>query len=192
MTIYSKDILFLGYSEEETILIEKLREIGCKVDCFKDEGFDIGKYDLVISFGYRNIIKKELISKTIIPIINLHISYLPWNRGSHPNFWSFFDSTPSGVSIHMIDDGIDTGPIIFQKYVDFDKNEITFTDTYKRLISEIEQLFLSNINDIINGNYSLKPQRGSGSYHKKSQLPKEFNGWDSNIVEEINRLNKIL
>ena len=48
---------------------------------------------------------------------------------------------------------------LFQKYVDFDKNEITFTDTYKRLISEIEQLFLSNINDIINGNYSLKPQK---------------------------------
>ena len=40
-------------------------------------------------------------------------------------------------------------PIIFQKYVNFDDNELTFKDTHKRLISEIEKLFISNIEDII-------------------------------------------
>ena len=46
-------------------------------------------YDLIISFGYKHIIKKEVISNSNIPIINLHISYLPWNKGAHLNFWSF-------------------------------------------------------------------------------------------------------
>ncbi len=27
-------------------------------------------------------------------IINLHISYLPWNKGAYPNVWSFIDETP--------------------------------------------------------------------------------------------------
>ena len=66
------------------------------------------------------LLKKRVLNNIIIPIVNLHISYLPWNRGAHPNFWSFFDATPTGVSIHLIDKGIDTGPIIVQKKVKLD------------------------------------------------------------------------
>lgn len=80
-----------------------------------------------------------------MPIINLHISYLPGNRGAHPNFWSFYDETPSRVSIHLIDTGIDTGPILFQKYVDFNQDEKAFSQTYKKLVIEIEKLFIENI-----------------------------------------------
>ena len=49
--------------------------------------------------------------------INLHISLLPWNRGSDPNLWSFLDDTPKGVSIHHIDAGVDTGDVIAQREV---------------------------------------------------------------------------
>ena len=42
----------------------------------------------------------------------MHISYLPFNRGAHPNYWSFKDNSPKGVTIHFIDNGIDT-------YIDF-------------------------------------------------------------------------
>lgn len=149
-------------------------------------------YDLIISFGYRHIIKKEFINRLNIPIINLFISYLPWNKGSHPNFWSFIDRTPAGVSIHLIDIGIYTGQILFQKYVNFEDSELTFRDTYKTLIYEIENLFKSNIQYIVSGNYSLKPQVLKGSYHQKIELPKQFAGWDSNIEEKIERLYKIL
>ena len=87
----------------------------------------IGNYDLVISFGYRHILKKSLIKQYKAPIINLHISYLPWNRGSHPNFWSFYDNTETGVTIHLIvDDKIDAGPILYRKRVIFSKKESTF------------------------------------------------------------------
>ncbi len=187
----SKKILFLGYGQDETILIDELRQIGCRVDCKQTKISKILDYDLIISFGYQHIIKEEVISNLNIPIINLHISYLPWNKGAHPNFWSFFDSTPSGVTIHLIDKGIDTGPIIFQKYVNFSDNELTFKDTYKRLLHEIEKLFISKIQNILTGNYHSKPQRGKGSYHEKGEMPKQFSGWDSNIEEEIKRLDEI-
>ena len=63
-------------------------------------------------------------------IINLHISYLPYNRGAHPNFWSFVENTPSGVSIHQVDSGIDTGKIVIQKQINFNllknKKKLTF------------------------------------------------------------------
>ena len=186
-----KSILFLGYDNKQTILIDELIKKDCNVFWFNNKIETIEKYDLVISFGYRHIIKKEIIEKTKIPIINLHISYLPWNRGSHPNFWSFFDSTPSGVSIHLVDSGIDTGPIIAQKIIKFDSLKMNFRETYSILINEIEKLFLRNIDQIINKTFTLTFQKEKGSYHSKSDLPKSFGGWDKNIKKEISRLQKL-
>ena len=79
---------------------------------------DISNYDWIISYGYNYIISKKIIKKAKNPIINLHISYLPYNRGSYPNYWSFKENTPKGVTIHHIDDGIDTGPVLVQKKLD--------------------------------------------------------------------------
>ena len=78
---------------------------------------------------------------SINDILNLHISYLPFNKGAHPNFWSFAENTPSGVTIHKINKKIDSGNIIYQKILDFElnknKKKLTFKDTYSVLISEI-------------------------------------------------------
>ena len=109
--------LFLGYNRKKTKLIKLLEAKGYKVTNInrKISFSDIDNNNLYISFGYRKIISKKIIQRAKRPIINLHLSFLPFNRGAHPNFWSFIEDTPSGVSIHEIDDGVDTGPIIFQK-----------------------------------------------------------------------------
>ena len=68
--------------------------------------------------GLSRMVTTILFLKTLNEVktlINLHISYLPYNRGSYPNYWSFKENTPNGVSIHHIDDGIDTGPVLVQK-----------------------------------------------------------------------------
>lgn len=185
-------ILFLGYPEEKTKLIDDLVKADCEVWHTEEKIKSTSGYDLVISYGYRYILKKHIIESSPAPIVNLHISYLPWNRGAHPNFWSFYDSTPSGVSIHLIDEGIDTGPIIYQKYVNFSAEEKTFSQTYNRLIQEVEQLFKENIENIIAKNFGAIPQRRKGSYHCVCDLPKDFSGWDSDIQIEVTRLDKIL
>jgi hypothetical protein len=185
-------ILFLGYSSEKTKLIELLIGRGCEVFCSDSKIDSFIGYDLVISFGYKHIITKDLIAETPAPIINLHISYLPWNRGAHPNFWSFYDCTPSGVTIHLVDEGIDTGPIIYQRYVNFNKLENTYSKTYSRLMKEIEQLFIENIDEIISKSFSCKPQRCKGTFHRLAELPKEFHGWDSDINKEVAWLDSIL
>ncbi|WP_454834180.1 formyltransferase family protein [Pseudomonas lini] len=185
-------VLFLGYSEGQTKLIDELIKLNCEVWHTKEKIKSTSDYDLVISYGYRHILKKDTIESSPTPILNLHISHLPWNRGAHPNFWSFYDSTPSGVSIHLIDEGVDTGPIIYQKYVNFSTEEKTFSQTYKRLIQEIEQLFKENAENIVTKNFIAIPQRRKGSYHRTSDLPKDFSSWDSDIQTEVTRLDKIL
>ena len=186
-----KKILFLGYNQKQTCLIDELISKECEVWHSNQKLKEIEDFDLIISFGYRHLINKNFLSKNKLPIINLHISYLPWNRGSHPNFWSFFDSTPSGVTIHLINHGIDTGDIIYQRFVHFNEKEDTFAKTHQRLIYELEKLFIDNIENIIMEKFVSKPQHHIGSYHKTSDLPKMFLGWDSKIKNEIQRLKNL-
>ena len=185
-------ILFLGYSQKHTLLINELVSKTCEVWHTDKIIHSTVGYDLVISYGYRHILNNEVIKSSKAPIINLHISYLPWNRGSHPNFWSFYDCTPSGVTIHLMDEGVDTGAIIYQRYVNFNKEENTFSKTYNKLIVEIEKLFIENIDELISNDFIATPQRSKGSYHSVADLPKEFAGWDSIIEEEVLRLDSIL
>ena len=186
-----KKITFLGYGKDETRLIYELEKRDCIVKRFnqKISNKDVEESDLIISFGYRYILNNKFISQCSCPIVNLHISYLPFNRGAHPNFWSFYDDTPSGVSIHLIDKGIDTGPILFQKKINF-ANEKTFVETHKRLFIEIEGLFVKNIELIIQKNWNEKKQVGKGTFHSLKDLPNGFSGWESVIEEEIKRLKK--
>tara|TARA_B100000029_G_scaffold263414_1_gene259593 strand:+ start:11653 stop:12432 length:780 start_codon:yes stop_codon:yes gene_type:complete len=192
-----KKILFLGYGKKSTKLIDEikfykknyhLRQTSKKVDLKT-----LKKFDSVVSFGYRHIIDNKIIKKLKIPIINLHIGYLPYNRGAHPNFWSFIENTPSGVTIHEVDKGIDSGKIVEQKMIDFqlfkNRNRLTFSSTYKELLNEVEDLFLINIEKIINNNFSSYKQIGKGSYHKKNELPKLLKNWNQNVYKTVIKFN---
>ncbi len=129
------------------------------------------KPDFLISYNYRYIIKKEVLDFfNDNNAINLHISYLPWNRGAHPNIWSFIENTPKGVSIHLIDEGIDTGDILVQKEVFIDEERHTLKSSYLLLNQEIQSLFKENWERIKNGQIIPKPQKGKGSIHYKKDL----------------------
>ena len=81
-------------------------------------------FDFGISYNYRHKINRPTIDYFDGKLINLHISYLPYNRGADPNLWSFIDDTPSGVTIHLIDEGLDTGPILIQKQPIFNNEKL--------------------------------------------------------------------
>jgi methionyl-tRNA formyltransferase len=191
-------ILFLGYKSKDTKIIKFLKKKNFLV---KEHGQKFLYYknsidtDAIISFGYRKIIKSSLIKKINRPIINLHMSYLPYNRGSHPNFWSFIDKTPSGVSIHEIDTGIDTGKIIFQKKINFKLNRLlTFEDTYNKLFIELENLFIKKWKLILEGKYKTKKNYflEQGTFHKKKDLPKNIYSWKISIYDYLKNYNKSL
>lgn len=194
-----KKILFLGYNKNQTKIINATKDFSKKFNIYTSNKVlnenDIKKFNNIISFGYKNIIPKKIISKYKNKIINLHISYLPFNRGSHPNFWSFVENTPSGISIHEIDEGIDTGKIIVQKKIEFDifanKNKYNFENTYKFLINEIENLFLSKLSSILNFDYQSYDQIGKGSYHIKNQLPSLLKSWNQKVYPTVIKYNKI-
>lgn len=79
------------------------------VDAIRELGADVA---LAMFFSY--IIKEPVLSLFPDGIINLHPSYLPYNRGSYPVVWAILEGTPAGATLHYLDAGVDTGPIIEQ------------------------------------------------------------------------------
>jgi len=185
-----KNVLFLGYKNKQTSLIRFLKKKNYKI---VQHGQQIltkkildQNFDLIISFGYKIIIKKKLLDHLKKPIINLHISYLPYNRGSHPNFWSFIDNTPKGVSIHEINKSIDSGKLIVRKRIIFKKLENhTFNSTYKILIRGIEILFKKNFSTIISEKYNKININTKGTYHSKKELPKSMISWNMKVKDYL-------
>jgi methionyl-tRNA formyltransferase len=145
------------------------------------------KFNFLISYGYRYVLKKEILDLFPNRAINLHISYLPYNRGSDPNFWSFIDGTPKGVTIHYLDEGVDTGDIIVQKEVVFDSLETeTLASSYQKLHTEIQNLFFQNWESIKSQRCSRRPQVGNGTVHKEKDKEAllhliEKDGWNTKL-----------
>ena len=83
-----KKCLFLGYNQNQTSLINFLKNKNFVVKNYKKiPSFKIFRQsDLIVSFGFRKIIRESFIKKLNRPIFNIHMSYLPFNRGAHPNF----------------------------------------------------------------------------------------------------------
>ena len=151
--------------------------------------------DFIISYNYRYLIEEEIIDNFPDQIINLHISYLPWNRGADPNLWSFIDDTPKGVTIHKITAGLDKGDILLQRKITFQDIETLYT-SYMKLQDEIQTLFIDNWNRLKNNLIFAESQVGKGSYHRRKDKEKILsllpNGWNTKIWElkEIIQTNR--
>lgn len=126
----------------------------------------------LISFNYRHIVPKDVLDCMAGKVINLHTSYLPYNRGSSPNFFSFADDTPKGVTIHLMDAGLDTGEILCQRELVFDETKESFASSYDKLLCEIKDLFRQNWPAIRNGEIIPQKQTGEGTYHRMKELQK--------------------
>ncbi len=148
--------------------------------------------DLLVSFGYRFILTPEILRTPTFGAINIHISLLPWNRGSDPNFWSWLENTPKGVTIHQMTENLDQGPILAQKelYLDAD---LTLSESYHRLIETGVELFPKALDRARSG-LGHQHQEGPGTYHRSLDLARysfllEEQGWDTPcaVVNEFGR-----
>ena len=124
----------------------------------------------IISFNYRHMIPEEVLRRMPGRVINLHTSLLPYNRGSSPNFFSFLCDTPKGVTIHLVDRGLDTGDILCQREISFDEEKETFASSYDRLLLEVKELFRENWEKIKRGDVVPRRQEGEGSFHRMREL----------------------
>jgi folate-dependent phosphoribosylglycinamide formyltransferase PurN len=67
--------------------------------------------DLIVFTG-GNILREQLLKVPRLGVINVHLGFLPEIRGMSSPEWSLLKNVPVGVTIHYLDSGIDTGPVL--------------------------------------------------------------------------------
>ena len=180
-------VLFLG--PETSPLIAWLRAHGDEVTQtdakLRADEIAAAGHTFLVSYGYRHILRSDVLALFPGRAINLHISYLPWNRGADPNLWSFVDDTPKGVTIHQLDEGVDTGAILLQEEVRLDLEHDTLATSYAKLQTAVQDLFKRSWPSIKEGACAPQPQVGEGSLHrareKDALAPLLTAGWETPV-----------
>jgi folate-dependent phosphoribosylglycinamide formyltransferase PurN len=80
--------------------------------------------DVVVLHGTR-IVSVRILSCIAAPFVNIHAGMTPMYRGVHGGYWALADGHPElfGVTVHMVDPGIDTGSILSQASIVPDTND---------------------------------------------------------------------
>lgn len=124
----SKDTVLLEFSKKYGI--DYLFPVNINSDSFY---FQVQKYkcDLFVSMSFNQIFTKKIFSLPKFETINCHAGKLPFYRGRNILNWALInDEKDFGITVHYIDEGIDTGDIILQRTY-----EITESDSYNTLLS---------------------------------------------------------
>jgi methionyl-tRNA formyltransferase len=104
-------------------------------------------------------------------LFNIHFSALPKFRGMYTSAWPILRGEPeSGVTLHVIDEGIDTGDVIAQIRFPIGPED-TARDLYLKYIEHGIRLFKANIRGLIADRYERRPQRESdASYFSRGSI----------------------
>ena len=95
------------------------------------------KNGIVCLAGFMRIISPQFIRKYKNKILNMHPALLPAFPGLNAQKQAIeYGSKYSGCTVHFVDDGVDTGPIIIQSVVKINKNDTEETLTKKILRQE--------------------------------------------------------
>ena len=77
------------------------------------QGIRQARPDVVLVFG-TGLLKRPLLDAFAGRLLNIHLGLSPYYRGAGTNFWPLVHREPEfcGATIHFLDEGVDTGPII--------------------------------------------------------------------------------
>ena len=97
--------------------------------------------DVVVVYGTR-IIKRATLSSVAAPFINYHAGVNPKYRGQNGAYWARSQSDPAhaGVTVHLVDEGVDTGEVLYQSATDFSPADNIATYQHRQMATALPLL----------------------------------------------------
>ena len=112
--------------------------------------------DLVVSAGLMRILPADVVRALSPRLINTHPALLPLFPGAHAVRDALAaGAKETGVTVHVIDEGVDTGPVIRQAKVQIEPGD-TETELHERIKVVERQLLVDVIRDIAENNINLE------------------------------------
>jgi methionyl-tRNA formyltransferase len=174
-----------------------------KIDFFthpninSQEFFDLAsKYrcDLFVSMSFNQIFRAKIMSIPPLSTINCHAGKLPFYRGRNVLNWVLInDESDFGITVHYVDEGIDTGDIILQRCY-----TITDEDDYSTLLTRAyagcSSVLYEAVKLVQKGNPKVIKQKDldvEGTYCIARRVGDELLYWNQNSREIFNFVRAI-
>ena len=137
-----KDPTIIGLAKKNNIPAYRIKTPNSKK--FREELIKF-KPDIIINQS-QSIIRKEILEIPSIGVLNRHNALLPKNRGRLTPFWVLYNKErETGVSIHFVEEGLDSGEIIVQKKYKVEKKD-SFNSLVKKNYKIAPKAMLEAIN----------------------------------------------
>lgn len=119
------------------------------------------KPDLILSIG-SIILRSNFLNTPKIGTLNVHMGILPKYRGIGVTEWPIIESNSLdevnlGISLHFVEKGVDTGPILFKKNISILKND-NLSTIESRFLPEMVYAMIRGIKMIHKGEYNEQTQ----------------------------------
>ncbi len=122
--------------------------------------------DVVIVFGTR-IIKADTLKAIRVPLMNLHSGIAPKYRGQAGGYWALAKGDPdhAGMTVHLVDAGVDTGDVLYQATFKAGKQD-NFSTYFYLQAAAFRPMAVQAIEDALRGDLKpFKPDLPSEQFH---------------------------
>ena len=144
---------------------------------FKTELLSLAPHVMLVA-GWSEIIKPPILSTKNVIMINCHGSLLPRYRGACPYIATIFNGDKTtGFTFHLLDEGIDTGDILFQQEVNVGPDE-TAISLERRISRMFGESVVDLIRDLKSGTIVPQEQTGAASYVPRVQPEWTWIPWE--------------
>ena len=153
----------------------------------KDLDLITDEIDFLISVQFHQILERKHLKRAKKRAINLHMAPVPEYRGCNQFSFAIYNRAESfGTTLHLMDEGIDSGDIIAERRFNIDA-KIKVKDLLTLTVEESKILFTSNISKLFDLSFKPISQKGTGKtyYRKDIEKIKEIKLYDSEEVIEL-------
>ncbi len=171
--IESAEIVLVFSNNPEAYALERARKHDIPIEVISHKGYAareeyeqdiikaIGPYkvDYIALAGFMRILSPLFVSAYKNKILNVHPALLPSFPGVHAARQALeYGVKYTGVTVHFVDEGVDTGPIILQSVVEIDDDDTE--DTLLQKIHQVEhRLYPQAIGLISDGKVEIRGKR---------------------------------
>ncbi|MFD2721360.1 phosphoribosylglycinamide formyltransferase [Hymenobacter monticola] len=115
--------------------------------------------DLVVLAGYMRILSPAFIQPFAGRILNIHPADTQQHQGLHAYEWAFENQLPeTKITVHLVDEGLDTGPILAQQTVDL-RGADSLEEVERRGLAVEHKLYARTLAELIEVGAGLAPAR---------------------------------
>lgn len=167
------EIVAVGSDQENAYALTRASEVGISTRVFKISDYPHRQaqeedmliwmreqgVELLLLAGYMKVLGSQFIRRANFPVMNIHPSLLPAFAGLHAQRQALdYGVKVSGCTVHLVDEGLDTGPILLQEAVPV-LPEDTEESLSERILKVEHRLYPEAVRMLVLGNVERSGRR---------------------------------